>query len=134
MCLYAGVIPFIALSPPIAASLPLLPVELVQNAGLLQVAYGASICSFLGGIHWAMAMAEYGGSYLLKLLQACFKTSSTLVNLVQAWRMTFSIRRLRNVGNAVLLHPSQSSLDCSTAYGTAACTKDHDSPSYSVRS
>ncbi len=57
----AGVIPFIALSPPIAASLPLLPAELVQNAALLQVAYGASIASFLGGIHWAMAMAEYGG-------------------------------------------------------------------------
>jgi hypothetical protein len=57
----AGVIPFIALSPPIAASLPLLPAELVQNVVLLQVAYGASIASFLGGIHWAMAMAEYGG-------------------------------------------------------------------------
>ncbi|DBA76354.1 hypothetical protein WJX77_005451 [Trebouxia sp. C0004] len=59
----AGVIPFIALSPPIAASLPLLPAELVQNAALLQVAYGASIASFLGGIHWAMAMAEYGGKH-----------------------------------------------------------------------
>ena len=58
---YAGVIPFIALSPPIAASLPLIPAELLQNAALLQVAYGASIASFLGGIHWAMAMAEYGG-------------------------------------------------------------------------
>ena len=58
---YAGVIPFIALSPPVAASLPLLPADLIQNAALLQVAYGASIASFLGGIHWAMAMAEYGG-------------------------------------------------------------------------
>ena len=55
-----GVIPFLALSPPIAASLPL-PADLVQHAALLQVAYGANIASFLGGIHWAMAMAEYGG-------------------------------------------------------------------------
>lgn len=58
---HAGVIPFIALSPPVAASLPLIPADLLQNAALLQVAYGASIASFLGGIHWAMAMAEYGG-------------------------------------------------------------------------
>ncbi|KAK9836975.1 hypothetical protein WJX81_003874 [Elliptochloris bilobata] len=57
----AGAIPFIALSPPIAAALPLLPADLVANAGMLQVGYGASILSFLGGIHWAMAMAEYGG-------------------------------------------------------------------------
>lgn len=59
----AGVIPFIALSPPVAASLPLMPADLLQNAALLQIAYGASIASFLGGIHWAMAMAEYGGKY-----------------------------------------------------------------------
>ena len=58
--LCAGVIPFIALSPPVAALLPL-PVALIEHAALLQVAYGASIASFLGGIHWAMAMAEYGG-------------------------------------------------------------------------
>ncbi|KAL3153412.1 hypothetical protein ABBQ38_011748 [Trebouxia sp. C0009 RCD-2024] len=57
----AGVIPFIALAPPVAASLPLIPAELLQNAALLQVAYGASIASFLGGVHWALAMVEYGG-------------------------------------------------------------------------
>ena len=46
-----------------------MPAELLQNAALLQVAYGASIASFLGGIHWAMAMAEYGGeSHLLLTL------------------------------------------------------------------
>ena len=59
--MHAGVIPFIALAPPVAASLPLIPAELVQNAALLQVAYGASIASFLGGVHWALAMVEYGG-------------------------------------------------------------------------
>lgn len=26
----------------------------------VQVGYGASIASFLGGIHWALAMANYG--------------------------------------------------------------------------
>ena len=42
MCFYpaergAGVIPFIALSPPVATSLPFLSQELLSNAGLLQV-------------------------------------------------------------------------------------------------
>ena len=32
----AGAIPFLALSPPVAAALPLLPVDLVANAGTLQ--------------------------------------------------------------------------------------------------
>ena len=58
----AGAIPFLALSPPIAQSLPLLPADLVASAALLQLGYGASIASFLGGIHWALAMAEYGGA------------------------------------------------------------------------
>ncbi len=58
----AGAIPFLALSPPIAQALPMLPAELVANAALLQIGYGATIASFLGGIHWAMAMAEYGGA------------------------------------------------------------------------
>ena len=80
----AGVIPFIALSPPIAASLPLFPAELVQNAALLQVAYGASIASFLGGIHWAMAMAEYGGTPASEhVLQQWM--SSCLVSFVAAF-------------------------------------------------
>lgn len=33
----------------------------MASAALLQLGYGASIASFLGGIHWALAMAEYGG-------------------------------------------------------------------------
>ena len=36
MCQCAGAIPFLALSPPVAAALPLLPVDLVLNAGTLQ--------------------------------------------------------------------------------------------------
>lgn len=56
-----GAIPFIALSPPVANMVAALPPSLASNAALLQVGYGASIASFLGGIHWAMALAEYGG-------------------------------------------------------------------------
>ncbi len=48
--------------------LPLLPAEIVANAALLQIGYGATIASFLGGIHWAMAMAEYGGVCVLHLV------------------------------------------------------------------
>jgi hypothetical protein len=59
----AGAIPFIALSPPVASAIPFMPAALVANASLLQIGYGASIASFLGGIHWAMAMAEYGGAH-----------------------------------------------------------------------
>lgn len=33
----AGLIPFIALSPPVASVLPFLPADLVANAALLQV-------------------------------------------------------------------------------------------------
>ncbi len=58
----AGAIPFLALSPPIAEMLPVLPAGLLANAAMLQIGYGVTIASFLGGIHWAMAMAEYGGA------------------------------------------------------------------------
>ena len=47
---------------------PLLPLDLVlepsllANAGLLQVGYGATILSFLGGVHWGLAMTNVGGT------------------------------------------------------------------------
>lgn len=59
---FAGAIPFLALTPQLVHSIPLLPDAWVANAGLLQIGYGVSIASFLGGIHWALAMAEYGGT------------------------------------------------------------------------
>ncbi len=37
--------------------------------------YGASILSFLGGIHWALAMAEYGGALKPKALLLAFLSS-----------------------------------------------------------
>lgn len=68
---FAGAIPFLALTPQLVHSIPLLPDAWVANAGLLQVAYGASIASFLGGIHWAMAMADYGGMLDNGTYRAC---------------------------------------------------------------
>lgn len=59
---FAGAIPFLALTPQVVHSIVLLPDAWVANAGLLQITYGVGIASFLGGIHWAMAMAEYGGA------------------------------------------------------------------------
>jgi len=56
----AGAIPFLALAPPIAAGIPIIPADLVANAATLQIGYGAVIASFLGGIHWSMAMASFG--------------------------------------------------------------------------
>jgi hypothetical protein len=57
---FGGIIPFWAFSPAVA---PYLPLDLfgdavVQNAGLLQVGYGATIISFLGGVHWGLAMTS----------------------------------------------------------------------------
>lgn len=75
LCNATGAIPFIALSPPIAQALPLLPADLVASAGLLQIGYGASIASFLGGIHWAMAMAHYGGKHAPWTAQVLFTDS-----------------------------------------------------------
>lgn len=34
---------------------------MLANPGLLQVGYGATILSFLGGVHWGLAMTNVGG-------------------------------------------------------------------------
>ena len=34
---------------------------MLSNPGLLQVGYGATILSFLGGVHWGLAMTNVGG-------------------------------------------------------------------------
>lgn len=62
---HAGVIPFVALSPPIANALPMMPADIVANAALLQLTYGASIASFLGGVHWSLAMVNFTGRHNL---------------------------------------------------------------------
>lgn len=35
--------------------------QMLANPGLLQVGYGATILSFLGGVHWGLAMTNVGG-------------------------------------------------------------------------
>lgn len=49
-----GLIPFVAL----AAALWLVPAADRPLAGIALLGYGASIVSFLGGIHWGLAMRE----------------------------------------------------------------------------
>ena len=57
---FGGIIPFWAFSSPIAPHLPLdlLGDAVHQNAGTLQIGYGATIISFLGGVHWGLAMTS----------------------------------------------------------------------------
>lgn len=54
----AGLIPFVALASPLAQMLPL-PTILAAGHANAQAAYAASILSFLGAIHWGLAMADY---------------------------------------------------------------------------
>ncbi|KAI3434799.1 hypothetical protein D9Q98_002857 [Chlorella vulgaris] len=67
---FAGVLPFWVFSPAVA---PLLPLDLLLDpamlaaTGLLQVGYGATILSFLGGVHWGLAMTNVGGDLAFKM-------------------------------------------------------------------
>ncbi|BDA47546.1 probable transmembrane protein 69 at C-terminar half [Coccomyxa sp. Obi] len=108
---FAGAIPFLALSPPIAEMLPLLPAGLLANAALLQIGYGATIASFLGGIHWAMAMAEYGG----RALSAS----------VQAERYLWSVTPCLMAWPAVILDPGPGSLIVGTTLGVVYAVDRH---------
>ena len=51
---YAGLLPFVAF----AAAAWLAPVVYRKQAAFALLAYGASIASFLGAIHWGLAMRE----------------------------------------------------------------------------
>lgn len=57
---FAGVLPFWIFSPAVAPELPLnlLGDNVPAAAGALQVGYGATIISFLGGVHWGLAMTS----------------------------------------------------------------------------
>ncbi len=59
----AGVIPYWVLAPPIAHTLAVLPLDFVAIAAQSQMTYAACIISFLGGLHWALAMVHQGGSF-----------------------------------------------------------------------
>lgn len=67
---YGGLIPFYAFSTPLAKYFPLdlvLEPNVLSQPALVQVAYGATILSFLGGIHWGVAMTPVGGQIAAKL-------------------------------------------------------------------
>lgn len=53
---YSGLIPFVAL----ASATWLTKEDIQAQIGFALVAYGASIASFLGAIHWGLAMRETG--------------------------------------------------------------------------
>eukprot|EP00963_Diacronema_lutheri_P003577 scaffold285_cov330-Pavlova_lutheri.AAC.95 len=52
----AGAVPFVVLSHPVVERMPMSE-EAKRSAGKLQVAYGASILSFLGAVHWGCVVA-----------------------------------------------------------------------------
>lgn len=54
---YLGALPFFGLSPLAYASLEAFGLS-ASEAGTLQIAYGATILSFLGGVHWGLAMTS----------------------------------------------------------------------------
>eukprot|EP00879_Flechtneria_rotunda_P019705 GHRR01020706.1.p1 GENE.GHRR01020706.1~~GHRR01020706.1.p1 ORF type:complete len:248 (+),score=50.79 GHRR01020706.1:350-1093(+) len=55
----AGAIPFIALAPPVAKHLAgILPTKFLENTAVIQVCYGVTIVSFLGAVHWGVAMSS----------------------------------------------------------------------------
>ena len=61
----AGAVPFVALAAPLAPILdPYLPEALfpVARRGEMQAAYGVTILSFLGGVHWGFATSGFGGA------------------------------------------------------------------------
>ena len=59
----AGVLPYWLLAPPIAQTLAVLPPDFLMVAAQSQMTYAACIISFLGGLHWALAMVHQGGMY-----------------------------------------------------------------------
>ena len=61
---YAGLVPFVVL----AAALWLVPPDDVRRADLALLGYGATIASFLGGVHWGVAMRERLAQPLASLL------------------------------------------------------------------
>ncbi|KIY97176.1 hypothetical protein MNEG_10785 [Monoraphidium neglectum] len=59
MLALAGAIPFIALAPPVSKHLTwVLPYDIIENSAMFQVGYGISIVTFLGAVHWGLAMGS----------------------------------------------------------------------------
>ena len=52
-----GAVPFVALTPQCARALRLDAVSGADGRARMQIAYGGSILSFLGGVHWGLALS-----------------------------------------------------------------------------
>jgi hypothetical protein len=61
---FGGLIPFVGL----AATLWLAPPDLRPLAGAALLGYGATICSFLGAIHWGLSMRDPTAPFMFSLL------------------------------------------------------------------
>lgn len=83
---FSGALPFWVFSPVIAQHLPLdllMDPGMLANPGLLQVGYGATILSFLGGVHWGLAMTNVGGELGFKMAEQRFLWS--VLPCLMAW-------------------------------------------------
>lgn len=83
---FAGALPFWVFSPTVAQHLPLdllADPQLLASPGLLQIGYGATILSFLGGVHWGLAMTNVGGALGYKMAEQRFIWS--VLPCLMAW-------------------------------------------------
>lgn len=90
---FGGALPFWACSPTVAASLPFLNAldpAIISHAGVLQIGYGATIISFLGGVHWGLAMTSLtplkmtGQRYMWSVLPCLMAWPTVAMPLPQA--------------------------------------------------
>ena len=54
-----GAVPFVGLTPQARDALGLRAVASGETCARAQIAYGATILSFLGGIHWGLAAVKH---------------------------------------------------------------------------
>ena len=86
---FLGALPFWVFSPAVANSIPMLDaIVRLEDCGMLQVSYGATILSFLGGVHWGLAMTtltpmSYTSSRYLWSVVPCLAAFPTLVMPIQ---------------------------------------------------
>lgn len=86
---FLGALPFWVFSPAVANSIPMLDaIVRLEDCGMLQVSYGATILSFLGGVHWGLAMTTltpmpYTSSRYLWSVLPCLAAFPTLIMPIQ---------------------------------------------------
>lgn len=91
-----GVLPYMLLSPPVAHNIAVLPPEFLAVAAQSQMTYAACIISFLGGLHWALAMIHQGGALLI------LANFSSPTHNLHPWYSLPSV--LRKIGIMIMCH------------------------------